>query len=101
MAWRKPTKKEARRRDRRRRARIKLGSIGNTQDDKKVIEAIYEAARRISKCIGIQFHVDHIMPLARGGKHHPSNLQLLPAKINLRKKARIPKGLTRRRRNPR
>lgn len=91
MAWRKQTKREKRRRDRKRRARIKRGSLGNTPEDWQVIEVIYEASRRVSSCLGIQFHVDHIYPLARGGKHHPSNLQLLPARINLLKKSRVPK----------
>jgi len=91
MAWKKPTKKQARRRAKKRRNRVKMGSIGNTPEDTKVIEVIYEACRRVSKCLGIAFHVDHIYPLSRGGKHHPSNLQLLPAKINLRKRSKIPK----------
>ncbi len=36
------------------------------------------------------FHVDHIMPLARGGKHEPANLQLLCAPCNLAKSSRDP-----------
>ena len=31
------------------------------------------------------YHVDHITPLSKGGKHHPDNLQYLPAVINLKK----------------
>ena len=58
-----------------------------------VMNVIYKCARRISKCIGIQFHVDHIMPLAHNGDHVASNLQILPEKINLRKGAKIPSYL--------
>lgn len=54
-----------------------------------IIAGIYATAARISKCTGILHHVDHIMPLARGGLHHQSNLQILPAKINLRKGAKL------------
>jgi hypothetical protein len=31
------------------------------------------------------FHVDHIIPLSKGGVHHPNNLQYLPALINAQK----------------
>lgn len=31
------------------------------------------------------YHVDHIISLSNGGKHHPDNLQYLPAVINIKK----------------
>ncbi len=37
---------------------------------------------------GVQWHVDHVMPLSKGGAHELRNLQLLPATQNLRKHAR-------------
>ena len=40
--------------------------------------------------IRLRFHVDHIMPLARGGRHDPSNLQLLCPPCNLQKHAKDP-----------
>lgn len=64
--------------------------------DTPAIRAVYAEAMRIEKIIapcpvfalpelGYKMHVDHIVPLARGGKHAASNLQILPAGINLRK----------------
>lgn len=64
--------------------------------DSLEIRAIYAEAQRveliISECpvfdlreLGKKIHVDHIVPLARGGKHEAANLQLLPAGMNLRK----------------
>lgn len=35
-------------------------------------------------------HVDHIMPLARGGKHEPRNIQMLCGHCNVTKSARDP-----------
>lgn len=35
--------------------------------------------------LGDIFHVDHIIPLARGGEHNAKNLQVIPAIDNLRK----------------
>ena len=37
--------------------------------------------------LGENFHVDHIIPLAKGGEHAAFNLQVLPAIDNLRKGA--------------
>jgi 5-methylcytosine-specific restriction endonuclease McrA len=53
------------------------------------IRQVYAASARVSKCTGIPFHVDHINPLARGGEHRLENLQILPAKINQSKGARV------------
>jgi hypothetical protein len=35
------------------------------------------------------YHVDHIRPLAKGGMHHPNNLQYLPALINVQKQDKL------------
>jgi len=39
--------------------------------------------------LGERFHVDHIVPLSRGGKHEIDNLQVIPAIDNLRKGNKI------------
>lgn len=36
------------------------------------------------------YHVDHIMPLSKGGKHHELNLCYLPESANLSKKDKLP-----------
>ncbi len=42
-----------------------------------------------AKC-GEKFHIDHYMPLAKGGKHHPDNLVIACPSCNLRKNAKDP-----------
>jgi len=51
--------------------------------NRKMIRDIYKMANRVSECLGIKFHVDHVKALANGGLHHESNLQVLPGRANI------------------
>ena len=55
------------------------------ENSKAVVRGIYEASQRVSECLGVPFHVDHIVPISKGGTHSPENLQIVPAKWNLQK----------------
>lgn len=57
--------------------------------EKLLIKYRYEDARRLSRETGVKHHVDHIIPLAKGGPHLPWNLQILTETENLSKGARI------------
>jgi hypothetical protein len=61
-------------------------------EQKREIWAIYRECRRISKETGVPHEVDHIFPLAKGGRHIASNLQIITAEENRRKSARLPCG---------
>ncbi|MFZ9646481.1 MAG: hypothetical protein ACO29M_07380 [Fluviibacter sp.] len=59
-----------------------------TADDLFVLEEAYHLAKLRSQTTGIQYHVDHILPLQGkkvSGLHTPNNIQVIPAKINLQK----------------
>jgi hypothetical protein len=56
-----------------------------TKNQISIIATLYKQSKRLKQTLGIEFHVDHIVPLFMGGKHDPSNLQVIPATINLRK----------------
>ena len=56
--------------------------------NEQLIASYYKEAKRLEELTGIQFHVDHIIPLQGkmvSGLHVESNLQLLPAHENLGK----------------
>jgi len=65
-----------------RRASIKNQTPDMTQKEIDKIFSIYEECSRISLETGIPHEVDHIIPICKGGLHHPSNLQILTMKEN-------------------
>lgn len=71
--------------DARRRERVSQGPLGFAE--KSAIRAIYQRRDDLNEWTGLRFEVDHILPLAKGGLHHPNNLQLLKAAENRRKGA--------------
>ena len=68
-----------------RKRRMKAARIKLDQQSKKIVRTIYETARRVKGCTSIPFEVDHLTPISKGGKHRPSNLQVIPAIMNMRK----------------
>lgn len=57
-------------------------------EEKLKIRALYKKARHLSKTTGVPHHVDHIHPLKHPlfcGLHNYANLQVIPAKLNVRK----------------
>jgi len=72
----------------RRVKKIKQISTLTAAEQAQVAE-IYKRCRELSESTGIAHHVDHIIPVSKGGEHHPDNLQILTAEQNLKKGARI------------
>ncbi len=56
-----------------------------TSFEKDRVRFIYEVASTMADYI-----VDHIQPISKGGLHHPNNLQILTAKLNLEKSNKWP-----------
>jgi len=71
-----------------RRAIMREHIANLTLIEEKMIEQYYIYASRLTQKLKNPFHVDHIIPVSRGGLHTPDNLQVVPAKWNLRKNNR-------------
>lgn len=91
--WLKAHAKEHCERQKRRYSRSGASLRKLSEEEKSSIRAIYQEARRLSVETGIKHHVDHIIPLIRGGEHLPYNLQILTAIDNIRKSDSIPAGM--------
>lgn len=59
------------------------------ENEQKRVDELYEI-RNLLNHDKIDFHVDHIQPLSKGGLHHPNNLQILPDWLNHEKKNKWP-----------
>jgi len=68
-----------------RRASVREQTPQLTQEEVKKILTIYEECSRISIETGIPHEVDHIIPICKGGLHHPDNLQILTMEENRKK----------------
>jgi hypothetical protein len=73
---------------RRRYARVKQGiPIEINETELRQIQNIYQEAQHLTVTTGMQYDVDHIIPLFEGGLHHPDNLQIITHQEHLMKTA--------------
>ena len=60
-----------------------------TKEEINHIIRIYDLRKLLTEVTGELYHVDHKIPLSKGGMHHPLNLQILTAYENLSKGDRL------------
>jgi 5-methylcytosine-specific restriction endonuclease McrA len=66
----------------------KRNQMPETADNEKILW-FYKESERLTEETGIIHHVDHIVPISKGGLHHQDNLQVLTKKENLSKGNKI------------
>tara|TARA_S200002703_G_scaffold56154_2_gene48757 strand:- start:43 stop:591 length:549 start_codon:yes stop_codon:yes gene_type:complete len=66
----------------RRRANMRGAIVELTSEEKKKVDDMYLNCPK-------GYEVDHIIPISKGGKHHPDNLQYLTIEENRRKANKI------------
>lgn len=76
--------KRALRNAKRRAARFNAAVYMSPDMKRKVVE-VYQIAQEARVTTGYNWHVDHIVPLSKGGLHTLSNLQVVPATWNVKK----------------
>ena len=59
-----------------------------TESELREIQEIYQEAQHLTFTTGVQYDVDHIIPLFEGGLHHPDNLQIIAHEEHLMKTAK-------------
>jgi len=89
ISWNKSHPEKRKALEANRRVRSVQGNVMLHYSQMKIIDTIYESSKRISDCIGINHHVDHIVPISKGGYHVHTNLQIIPAIINFRKSNKL------------
>lgn len=73
-------------------AKLNQTPVWLTEDELWMVDQAYELAVLRTNIFGFAWHVDHIIPLQGktvAGLHTPYNLQVIPAKENLRKGNRL------------
>jgi 5-methylcytosine-specific restriction endonuclease McrA len=74
----------------RRKQRLREQTPDLSTEETELIQQIYDQRDKLNQKAGfIQYHVDHVIPLAKGGWHHPENLQVISASDNVRKGAKV------------
>ena len=63
-------------------------STNLTEFQETIIKHFYSHSVRVSEKLKIIFEVDHIIPISKGGLHHPCNLQIVPRTWNRTKGAK-------------
>ena len=75
---------------RKRKQRLREQTPELSDDEEALIQHVYDQRDMLNQAAGfIQYHVDHIIPLAKGGQHHPDNLQVISASENVRKGTKV------------
>tara|TARA_R110000803_G_scaffold209972_1_gene280621 strand:+ start:26 stop:520 length:495 start_codon:yes stop_codon:yes gene_type:complete len=65
-----------------RRARLKEVNDIKTSEDRKLLAIMYKTALSYEVRTGFAWHVDHTIPITKGGRHCLTNLQIVPASWN-------------------
>lgn len=70
-----------------RRRKVRVRNAIPLDFDRDGVMAMYNLAQKIANLTGVKMHVDHIIPLSKGGEHNVGNLQILAAPLNIAKGA--------------
>jgi hypothetical protein len=87
--WRARNPKKVIESTRARRAKRKNAAVSLSFGEKKQLSIMEIIRRDLEKETGRKYHIDHILPLAHGGIHHPINMRILEISENASKQDKI------------
>lgn len=80
--------------ERKRRAMKALSVVPLTEEEQNILKTLENVRISLQKKNKKKYHIDHIIPLVYGGLHHPCNLRIVEASINVSKRDKIlPEGI--------
>lgn len=85
--WQKNNKSRVNFHNNNRRTKVKI-----SPGEEARVQMLYHISSWITQHVGVIMNVDHIIPLARGGKHVLSNLQVITQEENFKKGCKVPEG---------
>jgi hypothetical protein len=71
------------------RRRQAKSEIPLTQQERQQLIILEQKRLHLTETTGIEHHLDHIMPLSKGGIHHPINLRIITAHENISKHNKV------------
>ena len=66
-----------------------LYGTATTVPNLEIIATIYKCAFRLSRCLGIKHHVDHVIPICKGGSPHQQNMRVITGALNMKKNSKL------------
>jgi len=91
LEWQRRHPEYQRLRTAKRRARVQGGTLSHG-----ILKRLYEKQKGLCPCcgksLGVDFHLDHITPLSKGGAHADWNMQLLRPECNIEKSNQDPES---------
>jgi hypothetical protein len=71
------------------RARKKECFVPLTETEKQKERSLSRKMQQLNKKGGVEYHIDHIVPMDYGGVHHPCNLRIMEGSENISKSNKI------------
>lgn len=88
--WKKSNPEKVNANNAKRRAKKRQATVVDRNEEvKEYVTKLYATQQYYKECHNIELHVDHIIPLSRGGTHVPENLRLISSEDNLRKRDKL------------
>ena len=88
-AWYEKNPELHREKCRRRRANKRNALVSLTANEKSKLLVLESTRQELQRETGRVYHIDHIIPLAHGGLHHPVNLRILEGTENISKQDKL------------